>query len=181
MSNWARVPFQLWQRTLHVLARLGPGATSLRVWLHRVRGVRIHGEVFIGANVYIDDAFPQNVTIHENTVIGLSTTLISHSRGRGTVEIGTDAFVGPHCVIMPNVKIGRGAVVAAGSVVNHDVPPFTFVGGVPDAKPLARVTRTLGIHGRREDFQRGLRPLHRRPPPGTTATEPAAEGGSVDG
>ena len=123
--------------------------------------MRIHGKVFIGTNVYIDDAYPQNVTIHENSVIGISTVIISHFRGAGRVELGPDAFIGPSCVIMPNVRIGEGAVVAAGSVVNRDVDPHTLVGGVPDAKPMARVTHTLGRGKSREAFQRGLRPLRR--------------------
>lgn len=144
---------------LHVTARLAPGAESLRVALHKARGVRIDGTVFIGANVYIDDAYPENVTIHDNSVIGISSIIIAHFRGIGTVEIGPDAFVGPNSVVLPNVKIGEGAVVSAGSVVTRDVPPYTFVGGNPDAKPIARVTKTLGRGKSMEAFQRGLRPL----------------------
>ena len=152
---------RVFQRTLHTLARLSPGATSLRVWLHRARGVRFEGAVFISSNVYIDDEYPQNVTLRDNTVLGISTILIAHFRGAGKIEIGPDAFVGPNCVIMPNVSIGRGAVVAAGSVVTRDVAEYTMVAGVPDARPVARVTVPLGIHGSAEKFRRGLRPLRK--------------------
>ena len=163
IRGWLRflqIPFQVWQRTLHIIARLAPGAESIRVWLHKARGVRIHGNVFIGANVYIDDEYPQNVTIHDNAVISVSCIVLAHFRCEGKVEIGPDVFIGPNCVILPNVRIGEGAVVSAGSVVTRNVLPFTFVGGVPDAKPLARVTKTLGKGKSMEDFQRGLRPLH---------------------
>lgn len=47
------------------------------------------------------------------------------------VEIKDYVFVGPRAIIMPNVTIGRGAVVAAGAVVTNNVPDFTIVGGVP--------------------------------------------------
>jgi serine acetyltransferase len=112
--------------------------------------------------VYIDDEYPECVVIHENAVIGVSVVIIAHMRGIGHVEIGPDSFIGPNSVIMPDVTIGEGAVVAAGSVVTRDVPPYTMVGGSPDAKPMARVTATLGRRKSMEAFRRGLRPLRAR-------------------
>lgn len=47
------------------------------------------------------------------------------------VVIGNDVWVGLNAVIMDGVKIGDGAVVAAGAVVTKDVPPYAIVGGVP--------------------------------------------------
>lgn len=46
------------------------------------------------------------------------------------------AWLGPRCVVLPGVTIGRGAVVAAGAVVSKDVEAYAVVGGVP-AKPIA--------------------------------------------
>jgi len=40
-------------------------------------------------------------------------------------------FIGPRTIILPGVKIGKGAVIAAGAVVTKDVPPFAICGGVP--------------------------------------------------
>ncbi len=40
-------------------------------------------------------------------------------------------FIGPRAIILPGVKIGRGAAVGAGAVVTKDVEPGTIVGGVP--------------------------------------------------
>ena len=146
------------------MARLLPGAESLRIWLHKGRGVKIRGKIFIGSNVYIDDEYPECVTIHEGAVIGISAIIIAHFRAKGVVEIGPDSFIGPGSIVLPNVHIGEGAVVSAGSVVTRDVPPYTFVGGNPDAKPIARVTRTLGRGKSNEDFQRGLRPFREKRP-----------------
>ncbi|MEK7101477.1 MAG: acyltransferase [Patescibacteria group bacterium] len=47
------------------------------------------------------------------------------------VEIGDYVFIGPRAIIMPGIKIGKGAIVAAGAVVTHDIPEFAIVGGVP--------------------------------------------------
>lgn len=52
----------------------------------------------------------------------------------GKVVIGDRAWLGPRCIIMPNVTIGEGAIVAGGAVVTKDVEPFTLVGGVPAKK-----------------------------------------------
>ncbi len=47
------------------------------------------------------------------------------------VEIGDYVFIGPRAIILSGVKIGKGAVVAAGAVVTKDVAEFAIVGGVP--------------------------------------------------
>lgn len=50
---------------------------------------------------------------------------------RGDTIIGNDVWIGYESVIMPGVKIGDGAVIAAKSVVVKDVPAYTIVGGNP--------------------------------------------------
>lgn len=55
-----------------------------------------------------------------------------------SVSIGAGAWLGARCIILPGVTIGEGAVIAAGAVVNRDVPANTLVGGVP-----ARVIKAL--------------------------------------
>lgn len=47
------------------------------------------------------------------------------------VEIGDYVFIGPRAIILPGVKIGKGAIVGAGAVVTKDVENFKIVGGVP--------------------------------------------------
>jgi maltose O-acetyltransferase len=54
------------------------------------------------------------------------------------VTISDGAWLGARCTILPGVQIGTGAIVAAGAVVNRDVPPNTMVAGVP-----ARVVKTV--------------------------------------
>jgi acetyltransferase-like isoleucine patch superfamily enzyme len=52
----------------------------------------------------------------------------------GAVEIGDHAWISCRAIVLPGVKVGEGAVVAAGAVVTQDVPPYTIVGGVPAKK-----------------------------------------------
>lgn len=49
----------------------------------------------------------------------------------GPITVGDRAWIGPNTIILHNVNIGEGAVVAAGAVVTKDVPPYTLVGGIP--------------------------------------------------
>lgn len=52
----------------------------------------------------------------------------------GEVIIEDYVWISTRAIILPNVRIGKGAVVAAGAVVTKDVPPFTVVGGIPAKK-----------------------------------------------
>lgn len=47
------------------------------------------------------------------------------------VIIGDDVWIGSRVIILPGVSVGNGAVIGAGSVVTHDVPPYAIVGGNP--------------------------------------------------
>ena len=47
------------------------------------------------------------------------------------IEIGDHVWIGARAMIMKGVKIGEGAIVAIGSVVVKDVPPYAIVGGNP--------------------------------------------------
>jgi len=49
----------------------------------------------------------------------------------GFVRIGKGTFIGMHTVILPNVTIGRGCVIGAGSVVTRDIPDYCVAAGSP--------------------------------------------------
>ena len=54
--------------------------------------------------------------------------------GRGDqydIVVEDDVWIGHGAIILTPARIGRGAIVAAGSVVTKDVPPYAIVGGVP--------------------------------------------------
>jgi acetyltransferase-like isoleucine patch superfamily enzyme len=150
-------------RVLQHLARIMPGAQTLRVWLHRVRGVHIGKGVWIGYDVVLDTSRPHLITIEDGSSIGMRATIIAHFRETQGVKIERDVFIGPGVIILPNVVIGQGAVVTAGSVVTQSVPPMTVVQGNP-AVPVARCGVPLGENVTLKEFSRCLKPLTARPP-----------------
>lgn len=152
------------------IAFVAPGGFSLRPWLQRLRGVVIGTNVWISQFVYIDEVHPTDVTIGDNCTIGLRTSIISHFYtgprrliGNGKVVIEKDVFIGPHCVILPNVTIGEGAVIRAGTVVSRNVPAHTFW-GPPPAEALGVATVPLTPEHPYEEFMQGLKLRIKRQP-----------------
>jgi acetyltransferase-like isoleucine patch superfamily enzyme len=153
-------------RVLQQLALFAPGATTLRVWLHRARGVKIGKNVLIGCDTIIDTSSPELVSIGDDCFIGMRVTLIAHFKEAHGLRIEEGAFIGPGCIILPNVVIGRGAVVTAGSVVTHSVPPMTVVQGNP-AAPIAESGIIFAPDVSVKEFSLRLRPIAR----GASATK----------
>jgi acetyltransferase-like isoleucine patch superfamily enzyme len=126
-------------RTLHMMARVLPGGGGLRPFLHRLRGVKIHGRVYIGDDVYLDEDNPESVEIHDEVVIAHRCTIIGHTRGVGKIVIEKQAAIAAGCLIVcgpgQTLTIGEGAVISAGSTVSHDIPLRT---GRPGSKHSAK-------------------------------------------
>ncbi len=166
-------------RLLQLLARILPGAKTLRIKLNRARGVKIGNNVWIGYDVILETSRPYLITIEDGASVGMRTTIIGHFRESSGVRIEEDAFVGPGVIILPNVIIGRGAVVTAGSVVTHSVPAMTLVQGNP-AEPVARcgVALTPGIS--LKEFSRLLKPLQGSPNSRISGESPSTRPKKVD-
>ncbi len=102
------------------------------------QGVEVGEGTIIGRNVFLDGRAKLKIGNHVDIASEVmiynsehdinSEDFVAHS---APVEIGNHVFVGPRSIILPGVKIGQGAVVAAGAVVTKDVPEFAIVGGVP--------------------------------------------------
>jgi len=155
-------------RLLEMLARFAPGITTWRVRLHRWRGVRLGTDVHIGADVLVETGFPSWISIGNGVQIGMRSTIIAHYHGLlpkdedlqdyVSVRIEDDVSIGAGVIILPNVTIGHGSVVTAGSVVTSSVPPLTVVQGNP-AKPIARCGVPLTYRTPLKEFCRKLKPL----------------------
>jgi len=129
-----------------------------RRFFYRLAGLKIgHGSTIHTHARFYD---PRNIVIGDDTIVGEEAVLdgrdkltIGHHVALATqvmiynsehaiehndfvaknapVLIEDYCFIGPRAIILPGVKVGRGAVVAAGAVVTKDVPPSAIVGGVP--------------------------------------------------
>jgi acetyltransferase-like isoleucine patch superfamily enzyme len=143
---------------LQGLARSVPGARSWRVQLHRWRGVQIGEGTWIGYDCILETSRPHLVVIGKNAILSIRVMLVAHFKGAEGITIEDEVFVGPGAIILPGVKIGRGSVVTAGSVVSASVPAMTVVQGNP-ARAIARCG--LGLVGDEtlQQFYRSLRPL----------------------
>ena len=76
--------------------------------------------------------------------------------------IEKDVFIGPHCVILPNVRIREGAVIRAGTVVSRNVPAHAFW-GPPAAEVLGVANVPLTPETTYEEFMHGLKIGMKRP------------------
>jgi serine acetyltransferase len=157
-------------RLFQHLARILPGAQSLRVALHRARGVKIGSKVWIGYDVILDTSRPFLITLEDGCALSMRVTVVAHFRGSTGVKIERDAFIGPGAIILPNVVIGHGAVVTAGSVVTRSVPPMTIVQGNP-AVPVAKCGIPLGPDVTLKEFSRRLQPVSSPKPKSAVSAE----------
>jgi len=66
----------------------------------------------------------------------MTKTIEQYLQTKGPIVVGNDVWIGARAIILSGVTIGNGAVVAAGSVVTKDVPPYAIAAGNP-ARPIS--------------------------------------------
>jgi maltose O-acetyltransferase len=143
-----------WRLRKKILKRWARNAffPGWRVQLLRLCGFTIGRDVYIADDLLIVEELADrgNITIGNRVSIAPRVTLVTSSHpnssrirsfaplSEGPIVIEDDAWLGAGCVVLPGVRIGRGAVVGANSVVVQDVPPLHIVAGQP-----ARAVREL--------------------------------------
>lgn len=129
-----------------------PIGGKLRCKIERLRGVKIGDHVFLAGGNVLDRVRPDLITIedyvslaggvyiltHSNPTTPLREILGESSHKTAPVTLRRGVWIGVNSVIMPGVTIGENAIVAAGSVVTRDVPPYTVVGGCT-AKEIKKI------------------------------------------
>ena len=143
--------WKIYKRILKILAKNIPGY-QIRRSLLRAAGYSIGKDVYIGEDLIIVDELEPRCPLYigHRVAIAERVTLVISSRPNfshfsedmptayGPIIIKDDAWVGTGVIVLPNITIGEGAVVGAGSVVNKNVPSFTIVAGVP-ARPIRKL------------------------------------------
>ena len=111
--------------------------------LSAASSVRLGAKVLLARNVYISD--------HMHAYADVGVAVLDQGLTRiEAVEVCDGAWLGQNVVVCPGVRIGRGAVVGANSVVNRDVPDFSLAVGAPAkvirtfAKASSRAATSLG-------------------------------------
>lgn len=105
--------------------------------------------LYIGENVFIGhfnyiDGKNAHLTICDNVEITNYTSILTHSTHNairfslaketklvGPVFIGENTYIGPHSVIMPNTRIGKGCIISAYSYVKGNYPDYSILRGQP--------------------------------------------------
>ena len=143
--------------------RMGSGCGLNRhASLYATRGtIQFGNNVFVGdfSSINANDAV---ITVGDNVAIGpmvvvqganhrfdsLDIPIVDQGHVESFVVIEDNVWIGAHAVILPGVRVSSGAVVAAGAVVNRDVPPNAVVGGVP-----AKILRYRGCPSEQKTAQ----------------------------
>ena len=120
------------------------------------KGARFDARVSLGDNsgIGVNAFITSHVTIGSDVMMGPDCVILTSNHGTADLEtpmwqqpstepkpvvIEDNVWIGTRVIILPGVRVGTGSVIGAGSVVTHDVEPFSIVGGNP-----ARLIRYRG-------------------------------------
>lgn len=135
------IPFHSVRRLFYLLSGMKLTWTStIHMWarFYNPCGITIGKDTIIGNHAFLDGRGRIKIGDHVDIASEVMVYNSEHDLEAEDfvarcepVEIEDYVFIGPRVIILPGVKIGKGAIVAAGAVVTKDVPEFTIVGGIP--------------------------------------------------
>lgn len=143
----------IWTHSLSILTMF-TFPYQVTVFLHRLRGVKIGKQSHVARGVILDERNPELIEIGNGVAVTSGVMILCHQRDlseykpgmyamhcpfkEGKVVVKDGAHLGIGSIIMPGVTIGEGAIIGAGAVVTHDIPPYSVAVGVP-----AKVIKTF--------------------------------------
>lgn len=110
------------------------------------KSIVVEDRVFLGTAVEFN--IRKSIHIGSDSLIASGVRFIDHDHGFSSItlpmlqqpgieceiHIGEDVWIGANAIVLKGVTIGRGAIVAAGAVVNKSIPEFEIFGGIPARK-----------------------------------------------
>ncbi len=135
-------PRRIFNKLLGTISRISLLHPRLRTKLVSCMGVQFSdpASVFIGSNVYFDELNPHLISVGKNVYFTEGVRVLTHFYDKvqpphhhkiGPVVIEDDVFLGFNAIIADSVRIGRGAVIGANSVVTRDIPALKIASGTP--------------------------------------------------
>lgn len=116
-----------------------------KIYASELSKVKIGSNISFNSNVMINARGEGNILIGDNVLIGpnvvlrscnhtfqkLKEPIINQGMEKGNITIKDNVWIGSNCVILSNCTIGKGSIIAAGSVVTKNIEAYSIVGGVP--------------------------------------------------
>lgn len=127
----------------------------LRLARLMARGLSVGKNVYIMSDVEFDWGYPFLIEIGDNCRISKGVRVLAHDatlfRDLGVTRIAPvrileGTFIGERAVLLPGVTIGPRALIAAGSLVNRDIPEGAVAAGNP-ARPYGKFSEMLSKYG----------------------------------
>ncbi len=142
--RWYRLAYRM------TLGEVGRGCVfGAGILVQGHEGIRVGDDVRINDYVFLQCGGKSELIIHDEVTISIGAQIMTgqypvgrdgHDRSvhvYQTVILEKGVWIGANAVVLPGVRVGAGSIVAAGSVVNSDVPPGVIVAGSP-AKLIRR-------------------------------------------
>lgn len=142
LLRWVgHVPLHSVRHTFYSFAgiKIGKGST-IHMWasFFQPKNISIGEDTTVGDHIFLDGRAALAIGNHVDIASSVMIYNSEHDLESETFKAREEAvvvedyvFIGPRAIILPGVRIGKGAVIAAGAVVTKDVLPFSIVGGVP--------------------------------------------------
>lgn len=133
LTAWIQYLSVKYAPTIHIGNRCSIGTN---VNISAIDRIEIQDDVLIGRWVTIIDHSHGTFTLPDNLINPVERPLVS----KGGIVIEEKVWISDKVTICGHVRIGKGAVIGANSVVTKDVPPYTMVAGCP-----AKIIKTIDV------------------------------------